>query len=84
MFGSSSLSDSIVSDRGSLFISEFWKAVCHRLRVSIDLSTAYHPESDGQTEIANALPERFTFSLLHRLLSARLGRMAPSCRIRRQ
>ena len=53
------LPDSIVSDRGSLFISEFWKAVCHRIRVSVDLSTAYHPESDGQTEIANAYLEQY-------------------------
>jgi hypothetical protein len=53
------LPDSIVSDRGSLFVSEFWKAVCHRLRVSVDLSTAYHPESDGQTEIANAYLEQY-------------------------
>lgn len=48
------LPDSIVSDRGSLFVSEFWKAVCQRLRIRVDLSTSFHPESDGQTEIANA------------------------------
>ena len=53
------LPDSVVSDRGSLFISEFWKAVCHRLQINVSLSTAYHPETDGQTEIANAYLEQY-------------------------
>jgi hypothetical protein len=53
------LPDSIVSDRGPLFVSEFWKAVCYRLGVKISLSTAYHPETDGGTEIANAFLEQY-------------------------
>ncbi|EFZ03020.2 reverse transcriptase [Metarhizium robertsii ARSEF 23] len=53
------LPDSIVSDRGPLFVSEFWKAVCHRLQTNISLSTAYHPETDGQTENANAFLEQY-------------------------
>ena len=44
------LPDLLVSDWGPLFISEFWQAVCHRLGVKISLSTAFHPETDGQTE----------------------------------
>ncbi|KAI1680354.1 rve multi-domain protein [Pyrenophora tritici-repentis] len=44
----------IVSDRGSQFVSHFWKELCHRLGVTPKLSTAYHPETDGQTEVANA------------------------------
>lgn len=53
------LPDTIVSDRGSLFVSELWKAVCHLLQINIALSTAYHPETDGQTEIANAYLEQY-------------------------
>jgi hypothetical protein len=53
------LPDSIVSDRGLLFVSEFWKAVCHRLQINITLSTAYHPETDGQTENANSFLEQY-------------------------
>uniref|UniRef100_A0A1Y1NDZ2 RNA-directed DNA polymerase n=1 Tax=Photinus pyralis TaxID=7054 RepID=A0A1Y1NDZ2_PHOPY len=53
------LPDSIVSDRGPLFVSEFWKAVCHRLQTNISLSTAYHPETDGQTENANSFLEQY-------------------------
>jgi transposase InsO family protein len=45
--------DSIVSDRGSQFVSEFWKEVCRILGVKITLSTADHAQTDGQTEIAN-------------------------------
>ncbi|KAI1506860.1 hypothetical protein Ptr86124_014198, partial [Pyrenophora tritici-repentis] len=36
------------------FVSHFWKELCHRLGVTPKLSTAYHPETDGQTEVANA------------------------------
>ena len=53
------LPDSIVSDRGSLFVSEFWKAVCCRLQIKLDLSTAYHYETDGQTENANSFMSQY-------------------------
>jgi hypothetical protein len=47
------LPDSITSDRGSQFVSTMWKALCERLRIQANLSTAYHPETDGQSERAN-------------------------------
>ncbi|MBW0492931.1 hypothetical protein O181_032646 [Austropuccinia psidii MF-1] len=43
----------IVSDRGSLFASSFWTNLCKQLKISRDLSPAYHPETDGQTERVN-------------------------------
>ncbi|MBW0517569.1 hypothetical protein O181_057284 [Austropuccinia psidii MF-1] len=43
----------IVSDRGSLFVSSFWTNLCQKLKISGDLSTAYHPEANGQTERVN-------------------------------
>jgi hypothetical protein len=52
------LPDSIVSDRGSQFVSAFWKTLCHRLNITSRLSTAFHPESDGQTERFNAMIEQ--------------------------
>lgn len=44
---------SIVSDRGTSFVNAFWKQVCRRLNIKPKLSTAWHPQTDGQTEIAN-------------------------------
>ena len=49
---------SIVSDRGPQFIATMWKSFCERLRISAKLSTAFHPETDGQTERANQDLER--------------------------
>ena len=43
----------IVSDRGSQFISDFWDEFCSLIGTKLKLSTAAHPETDGQTEIVN-------------------------------
>jgi transposase InsO family protein len=45
--------ETIVSDRGAQFVSSFWKEFCRIIGVKIKLSTAYHKETDGQTEIMN-------------------------------
>ena len=49
----------IVSDRGSLFTSDFWKRLCQHLGIESRLSTAYHPQTDGQTERTNAVMEQY-------------------------
>jgi transposase InsO family protein len=48
----------ITSDRGPQFVSAMWKRVCQLLGIKRQLSTAFHPETDGQTERANAEVER--------------------------
>ena len=53
------LPDRIVSDRGPQFVAEMWKHLCRILSIEQQLSTAFHPETDGQTEIANAEMERY-------------------------
>lgn len=45
--------DTIVSDRGSQFVSSFWNEFCRIIEIKIKLSTVYHKETDGQTEIMN-------------------------------
>jgi transposase InsO family protein len=45
--------DTIVSDRGPQFISEFWNELCRILGIKLKLSTANHAPTDGQTEIMN-------------------------------
>ncbi|KAJ9561600.1 hypothetical protein OSB04_006760 [Centaurea solstitialis] len=41
---------SIISDRDSRFTSRFWQSLQATLGTRVDLSTAYHPQTDGQTE----------------------------------
>ena len=48
------LPERIVSDRGSQFVGDFWKQLTKRLDIKSFLSTTAHPETDGQTERANA------------------------------
>ncbi|EKV18173.1 hypothetical protein PDIG_11210 [Penicillium digitatum PHI26] len=53
------LPNTVVSDRGPQFVAQFWKHLTKRLRITNLLSTAYHPETDGQTERANAVLEQY-------------------------
>ena len=50
--------DTIVSDRGSQFVSAFWDELCAILGIHLKLSTAHHAQTDGQTEIVNQQIDR--------------------------
>ncbi|GJV43085.1 putative reverse transcriptase domain-containing protein [Tanacetum coccineum] len=41
---------SIISDRDGRFTSQFWQALQNALGTQLDMSTAYHPHTDGQSE----------------------------------
>ena len=44
------LPTSVVSDRDSRFLSEFWKTLCTKLQITAHLTTARHQQADGQAE----------------------------------
>uniref|UniRef100_A0A8C5LPA6 Gypsy retrotransposon integrase-like protein 1 n=1 Tax=Leptobrachium leishanense TaxID=445787 RepID=A0A8C5LPA6_9ANUR len=53
------LPESIISDRGTQFTSKFWDAFCQQLHMKRNLSTAFHPQTNGQTERTNQTLEQY-------------------------
>jgi transposase InsO family protein len=49
----------IVSDRGPQFAADFWRRLCNRLGIDRRLSTAFHPQTDDQTERINTVMEQY-------------------------
>jgi transposase InsO family protein len=47
----------IVSDRGTQFTSRFWKGLYESMDTKQNFSSAYHPQTDGQTERTNRVLE---------------------------
>jgi hypothetical protein len=50
---------SIVSDRDPRLTSGFWKRFMELLRVKLNHSTAFHPQTDGSTEVINQVIEQY-------------------------
>uniref|UniRef100_A0A2N9HGX7 Reverse transcriptase n=1 Tax=Fagus sylvatica TaxID=28930 RepID=A0A2N9HGX7_FAGSY len=53
------LPSSIVSDRDTAFTSLFWEELFRRQGVDLAMSSSYHPQSDGQTEVVNKSLEHY-------------------------
>jgi transposase InsO family protein len=47
----------IISDRDSSFTSRFWTSLQSTLKTRLNLSTSYHPETDGKTKRLNQVME---------------------------
>jgi hypothetical protein len=59
IFAQHGMPHEIISDRGSIFTSKFWQRFCDLVKVKTNLSTAFHPQSDGQTERVNQVVEQY-------------------------
>ena len=49
----------IITDKDAIFISKYWQTIFSSLGTKLKMSTAYHPETDGQTERINQIIQNY-------------------------
>ena len=65
VFSKHGIPSDVISDRGSEFVSAFWTSLSKVLEMDLRPSTAYHPQTDGQTERTNQTLEAYLRSYIN-------------------
>lgn len=57
---------SLVSDRDPLFVNHFWHKLFRLSGILLRMSSTYHPQTDGQTEVLNRVIEQYLRAFVYR------------------
>jgi hypothetical protein len=57
----------LIFDRDPRLMSDSWQALCRALGTKLNISTSYHPQTDGQTERVNQPWEQVISCYMHPL-----------------
>ena len=59
------LPETIISDKDRIFTSRFWQELFKLSDTTLHMSSAYHPQTDGQTERLNQCVEGYLRCFVH-------------------